>query len=141
MKNKILKARGANGPAAEGYALVCPNSIQGWSALEMDTGVIIEKGHLYEGESVKGKILVVPCSRGSLGWSDYFFACHLHGVGPMGYVFKKMDSKCATTVALADVPCVADFGPDCDPCEEIKTGDYIRIDGDIGTVEILKSVE
>ena len=141
MKNRVLKARGANGSSVEGYALVCPNSIQGWSSLEIRTGIITEKGHLYEGESIKGKILVVPCSRGSLGWSDYFFACHLHGTGPIGYVFKKMDSKCATTVALADVPCVSDFDEGTDPCQLIKTGDFIRIDGEKGTIEILESVD
>lgn len=141
MKKKVLKARGANGPVAEGYAMVCPNSIQGWSSLEMSTGVIIEKDHIYEGQSIKGKVLVVPCSRGSLGWSDYFFGCHLQNAGPVAYVFTKMDSKCATTVALADVPCVADFPWDCDPCEQIRTGDYIRVDGDQGTVEILKRAE
>lgn len=141
MENKILKARGANGPSVEGYAMVCPNSIQGWSSLDMKTGVIIEKGHIYEGESIKGKVLVVPCSRGSLGWSDYFFGCHITGSGPIAYVFTKMDSKCATTVALADVPCVSDFPIDCDPCKVIKTGDYVRVDGDKGTVEILKRNE
>lgn len=137
-KGLILRARGANGSTATGYALVCPDSIQGWSSLDMESGEIIEKNHLYMGETIKDKILVVPCSRGSLGWSDYFYGCHLNGSGPKAYVFTQMDSKCATTVALADVPCVADFDGDTDPCELIKTGDYIRVDGAAGTIEILK---
>lgn len=139
MANKVLKARGANGPAIEGYAMVCPKSIQGWSSIDMHTGVIIEKNHIYEGESIKGKILVIPCSKGSLGWSDYFCGAAIHGVGPIGYVVTKMDSKVATTVATVDVPCVSDFPADCNPCNEIKTGDYIRVDGNAGTVEILQS--
>lgn len=141
MANKILKARGANGLVIEGYAMVCPNSIQGWSSIDMYTGVIIEKDHIYEGESIKGVILVIPCSRGSLGWSDYFCGAAIHGAGPIGFVVTKMDSKVATTVAIVDVPCVSDFSADCDPCKEIKTGDYIRVDGNAGTVEILQPKE
>ena len=66
MANKILKARPANGPVVEGYAFVCPTSIQGWSSIDTSTGVVLEKGHVHEGDSFAGKILVVPCSRGSL---------------------------------------------------------------------------
>lgn len=138
MDNRILKARGTNGGTVEGEAMVCPNSIQGWSSLDMHTGVIIEKDHIHEGKSIQGKILVIPCSRGSLGWSDYFCGAAIHGTGPIAYVVTKMDSKVATTVATADVPCVSDFPAGCDPCIEIHTGDYIRVDGKAGTVEIIK---
>ena len=135
---KVLKGRPALGPVVEGYAFVCPTSIQGWSSIDTHTAVVLEKGHVHEGDSFAGKILVVPCSRGSLGWSRYFFDCDLNGVGAIGYVFTKMDSKCATAVFATDRPCVADFPDDVDPCTEIGDGDYIRLDGVNGTVEIMK---
>ena len=138
MSSKILKGRPAYGPAVEGYAIVCPNSIQGWSSIDTHTGVILEKGHIHEGDSFAGKILVVPCSRGSLGWSAYFMWCHENGCDPIGYVFTKMDSKCGATVLYTRRPCVADFPDDVDPCREIRDGDYIRLDGTAGTVEILR---
>jgi len=138
MAIKVLQARGAKGPAVEGYAMVCPTSIQGWASIDIDTGVILEKGHVHQGESFAGKILVVPCSRGSIGWSGYFHSCFEHDCAPIGYVFTKMDSKCGTTVLITGSPCVCDFPDDCDPCQEIHDGDYIRLDGDKGTVEILK---
>ena len=137
MAVKTLKGRPAWGGVVEGYAFVCPNSIQGWSSIDVNTGVVLEKGHVHEGDSFAGKILVVPCSRGSLGWSNYFRKCHVNGVGAIGYIFTKMDSKCGTAVAATLCPCVADF-PDCDPCAEIHDGDYIRLNGDTGTVEILE---
>ena len=138
MENVVIKGRPAYGPVVEGEALVCPNSIQGWSGIDTKTGVIVEVGHVHEGDSIAGKILVVPCSRGSLGWSMYMHACWLNGVGPKGYVFTKMDSKCGTTVALTSTPCVADFPDGVDPCAVIHSGDYVRLDGENGTVEILK---
>lgn len=63
------------------------------------------------------------------------------GVGPSGYVFTTMDSKCGTAIFNTRRPCVADFPADCDPCVEIHDGDYIRLDGINGTVEILVPAE
>ncbi len=141
MANKVLKGRPALGPVVEGYAFVCPTSIQGWSSIDVNTGVVLEKGHVHEGDSFAGKILVVPCSRGSLGWSFYFRKSDLNGVGPIGYIFTKMDSKCGVAVYATNRPCVCDFPEGVDPCQEIHDGDYIRLDGINGTVEILKPAE
>ncbi|MBE6990789.1 MAG: DUF126 domain-containing protein [Ruminococcaceae bacterium] len=140
-KGLVLQARPAKGPAVEGYALVCPNSILGWNGLDARTGEIIESGHIHQGESIKGKVLVVPCSRGSIAWSDYFDDCQRNGVGPVGFVFTKMDSKCGTAILATQRPCVADFPEGCDPCQLIHDGDYVRLDGDKGTVEILIPAE
>ena len=71
-KGTVLQGRGAKGPSVEGTALVCPNSILGWNGLDVRTGEIIEEGHIHKGERITGKILVMPCSRGSIAWSDYF---------------------------------------------------------------------
>ncbi len=141
MANKIIKGRPAMGPTVEGYAFVCPTSIQGWSSIDTNTGVVLEKGHVHEGDSFAGKILVVPCSRGSLGWSGYFTACNRNNVGPSGYVFTEMDSKCGVAVLSTKRPCVCDFPKDIDPCKEIHDGDYIRLDGENGTIEILRPVK
>lgn len=138
MANQILKGRPAWGSTVEGYAFVCPTSIQGWSSIDCKTGVVLEKGHVHEGDSFAGKILVVPCSRGSLGWSDYFINSNVNHVAPSGYVFTKMDSKCGVVVLITDQPCVCDFPDGVDPCVEIQDGDYLRVDGTLGTVEILK---
>ena len=139
-KGTVLQARGAKGPAVEGYALVCPDSILGWNGLDVRTGEIIEEGHIHKGESIKGKILVMPCSRGSIAWSDYFDDCNRNGVGPIGFVFTKMDSKCGPAVFVTQIPCVADFPEGVDPCSVIRDGDLLRVDGNAGTVEILQPV-
>ena len=92
-KNKIIKGRPAWGPMVEGYAFVCPNSIVGWNGADVKTGIVTEKGNVHYGDSFAGKIIVMPCSRGSLGWSDMFRNSEYNGVGPIGYVFTTMDSK------------------------------------------------
>ena len=141
-KNTVIRARGAMGPTVEGTVMVCPNSIQGWYGIDVKTGVITEKGHVHEGESIAGKILVMPCARGSLGWSNYFHNAFLNGVGPIGYVFTRMDSKCATTILSTETPCVADFDLEqWDPCKDLRDGDYVRLNGATGEITILQPAD
>ena len=58
-KTIVLKGRPAYPGVAEGYAMCCPNSIQGWAGVEAKTGKIIEKGHVHEGESFDGKYAAI----------------------------------------------------------------------------------
>jgi predicted aconitase with swiveling domain len=137
-KTIVLKGRGAIGGIAEGNALCCPNSIQGWAGIDPNTGHILEKGHIHEGEGYDGKILVVPCSKGSCGWS-----CQFHGpldnagIRPAGWVVTKIDSKIGVAAVIINRPMVADF-TDLDPIEVIEDGDHVVVNGDEGTVTVTK---
>lgn len=137
-KTIVIKGRPAMPGIAKGYAMVCPNSIQGWAGIDPLTGKILEKGHVHEGESYDGKILVVPCSRGSCGWS-----CQFHGpldnvgVRPAGWVVTKIDSKIGVAAVIVDRPMVTDF-EEVDPCVVIQDGDYVEVNGDDGTVTITR---
>ncbi|SCM81832.1 conserved hypothetical protein [uncultured Sporomusa sp.] len=132
-----LKARGAIRGVAEGEALVCPESIQGWAGVSDTTGEIIERGHAEEGQNINGRILVLPCSKGSNGWSCHFHSAMRAGFIPAGWVFTKMDSRAGVAAVVLGVPAVADF-EDVDPCEVIKSGDWVRVDGNTGTVEVTR---
>lgn len=135
MENIILKGRGAVKGVVEGEAMVCPESIQGWAGIDDHTGVIIEKGHSQEGKSIDGKILVLPCSKGSNGWSCHFHSAMIKGYKPKGWVFSKIDSRAGVASAVLQIPTVTNFEEN--PCEIIKTGDIVRVNGDTGEVEIL----
>ena len=50
---------------ALGKALVTSEPIGFYGGIDIKTGVVIEKNHPLEGKSVKGKILVFPCGKGS----------------------------------------------------------------------------
>ncbi len=136
MSNKILKGRGAIKGVVEGEALVCPESIQGWAGVDDVSGVIIERGHSQEGQCIKDRIVVVPCSKGSNGWSSHFHSAKVKGNLPAGWVFTKMDSRAGVAAVVVGVPAVTDIEGE-DPCEVIKNGDWVRVNGDNGTVEII----
>ncbi|MCG8483808.1 MAG: DUF126 domain-containing protein [Clostridia bacterium] len=133
----VIKGRGAIKGIAEGEALVCPDSIQGWAGIDDITGIIIEKGHVAEGVCIDGKILVIPSSKGSNCWSGHFNSAMMNGSKPAGWVVSKMDSRVGVTAVVVGSPMVADF-VDVDPCQYIKTGDWLKVNGNTGEVEITR---
>lgn len=137
MEKMILKGRPVMSGKVTGEALLCPDSIQGWLGLSVD-GIIIENGHPEEGKSIDGKILIMPCSKGSNGWSAHFVEAAIEGHVPLAWAFTKTDTKCASGIVALKIPAIVDFPPDQDPCKFIKTGDILTLDGDAGTIEIVK---
>lgn len=135
MIKTILKGRGICPGVAEGRALVCPNSIQGWAGIDDVTGVIKEKGHIHEGESIKDRILVIPGSKGSNGWSSHFYTTKITNSAPKGWIVAKMDSRSGVALAVMGTPAVTDLEEDV--FESIQSGDWVRVDGDSGIIEII----
>ncbi|WP_439484535.1 aconitase X swivel domain-containing protein [Blastomonas fulva] len=131
----ILFGRGVIGGVVEGEALVSAETISGWGGVDPMTGTIIETRHPLRGVRFAGKILVFPGAKGSSGWSVAFHTTRLAGVAPAGLVFNAMSTKVALGAMVMRVPAVTDLQRD--PMDVITTGDWLRLDGDRGTVEIL----
>ncbi len=135
MERIVLHGRGAIGGVAEGIAMVSRETIQGWSGVDDRTGIVIEKGHPFEGMSIKGAVLVLSGGKGSNGWSCHFHAARVGGIGPAALIFPRMDSRTGVAAVVTGVPAVTDLEED--PFEIIRTGDLVRVDGDRGIIEIL----
>lgn len=135
----IIKGRPGMPGIAEGVALVTRETIQGWSGVDEETGMIVENGHPFKGHSIKGSILILSGGKGSNGWSCHFHAASLLGVGPAGFVFPKIDSRTGVTAVVTGVPSVVDTGDAV--FDQIKTGDLVRINGTEGTIEIIKRAD
>lgn len=138
MEKIIIKGRSAVKGIAEGEAMVCPDSIQGWAGVDDETGIIIEKGHVHEGDCIEGKILVLPCSKGSNGWSSHFHSAKVKGKTPAGWVMTKLDSRAGVAAVVIGAPMVSDLENGQDPCKIIQSGDWVKVDGDNGIIEITK---
>jgi len=117
-----------------GEALVSHEPISGWGGIDPARGVIIEPRHELFGVCFTGKILVFPGAKGSSGWSGFFQSTRLLGTAPIGMIFARVSTKAALGAVVTRVPAVTDL--DADPCEVIKTGDWVRIDADGGVVEV-----
>lgn len=138
--NIVLHGRRVVGGIAEGEALVTRDMISGWGGINPRDGSVIEMRHELRGQSFAGKILLFPGAKGSSGWSHYFHLARLCGVAPKAMLFTKMNTKMALGAVVTRAPAVTEF--DRDPFEVIETGDWVRVDGDKGIVEVTKkSVE
>ena len=131
-----LTGRKVVGGVAEGEAMVTRDTISGWGGVNPMTGVILETRHELRGQSFKDKILVFPGAKGSSGWSVVFHTSRLAGAAPRAMVFNEMTTKIALGAVVMRCPSVTDL--DQDPLQVIETGDWVRVDGDAGTVQVYK---
>lgn len=136
MSGVMLKGRRVHGGCVEGEALVTDAAMGGYGAFDVDTGTVVEANHPLKGMSVAGKVLVFKGAKGSSSWSTWHQALEVAGTGPLAYVVVKSNPQIALGAAVLHIPAVADL--DADPTRTIRTGDRVRVDGDAGTVEILR---
>lgn len=132
----VLHGRAVVGGIVEGEALVTKEAISGWGGIDPRTGTVIETRHELRGQSFKDKVLVFPGAKGSSGWSHYFHLARLSGAAPKAMLYTKTNTKMALGAVVTHAPAVTDF--DRDPLDVIETGDWVKVDGDSGIVEITK---
>jgi uncharacterized protein len=131
----VLKGRKVVGGIAEGEALVTKRPLMGWGNVNIKGGFTVERNHpLYE-VPFTGKVLVFKEPRGSGGFVGYGMT-RLFGTNPVAFLYKRGNNLTVFAAMNMQVPSVTDF--DQDPTEVIETGDYVRVDGDRGIVEVIK---
>lgn len=131
---EILKGRTISPGKAEGESIVSKEPIGFYGGVDAKTGLFIEKGHELEGKSIKGKILVFPCGKGSTVGSYVIYGLAKNNQAPLAIVNKETETIVATGAILAGVPCV-----DHIPVEKIATGDHLIVDATSGSVSIVRS--
>ena len=125
-----MKGRMISPGKAEGEAIVSKEPIGFYGGIDAKTGIVIEKGHELDGQSVKGKILVFPQGKGSTVGSYIIYGLKMNGVAPAAIVNQETETIVATGVILAGIPCV-----DKIDISKIHTGDKLVVDADNATVE------
>ena len=118
-----LKGRIIYKGKAEGKALVTEMPISFYGGVDPNTGIVIEKGHQLNGQSVKGKILVFPQGKGSTVGSYTLFRMKKNGVAPLGMINKECETIIAVGAIISEIPCI-----DKVDVSKIKTGDEVSIE-------------
>ena len=134
-KKLTLKGRKVIGGIAEGEALVSKMPLMGWGNVNVEGGYTIERNHPLFEVPFKGKVLVFTEPRGSGGFVGYGRTREF-GTNPAAFIYRKGNNLTVFAAMNMKVPTVTDF--DQDPVEIIETGDYVRVNGDKGIVEVLK---
>ncbi|MXQ07114.1 DUF521 domain-containing protein [Alphaproteobacteria bacterium GH1-50] len=87
---------------AEGEVLVCAEGISFWGGVDPDTGRIIDVHHPNHGDSVAGKILMMPTSRGSCSGSGVLLELSLNGHAPAAFVFAEREEILTLGALVSD---------------------------------------
>ena len=128
-----MKGRTIYPGKAEGIALVSKQPIGFYGGIDAKTGIVIEKGSELEGESVKDRVLVFPCGKGSTVGSYVIYGLKKNGVAPAAIVNSETETIVATGAILAGIPCI-----DGVDISGINTGDKLRIEAGEREAELEK---
>ncbi len=121
-----LKGRLISKGKGEGIALVTSQPISFYGGVDPNTGVIIEKGHELQGQSVKGKILVFPTGKGSTVGSYTLYRMKKNGTSPAGMINRECETVVAVGAIISEIPCV-----DKVDISKIKTGAKVAVENGI----------
>ena len=121
-----VQLKRAWGPAVQAPVLVMKEGFSPRYDLDRWSGVISRIGHSAEGQSIQGKILVIPTVKGGVaaGWAFYDL---LHkGIAPVGLVFGKLNPVMVQGAVLARIP-IAE-GWDLNATTLLHNGEVVRLD-------------
>jgi predicted aconitase with swiveling domain len=134
-----IKCRGLVKGQAEGEALVAPTTLSFWGEVDPMTGQIIAAGHPLEGQSLRGKILVIRSTKGSSATPMVMGLAHEEGNAPKALVNTDIDALAVLGCVVNQIPMVTDLHQD--PFTRIETGDRVHVDADAGRLLITKASE
>ena len=132
----ILRGRKIIGGMAEGEAVVTRQPISFLGGVNPDKGMVVERGHELEGQNITGKIFIFPHGKGSTAGPYILYAMAKRRTAPSGMINLEAEPIIAVGAAMGNIPLVDRL--DKNPLEVISSGDRVKIDGDQGTVEVIK---
>jgi predicted aconitase with swiveling domain len=97
--------------------------------VDPETGIVVEEGHPLEGRCIAGRMLVFPTGKGSTVGSYTLYRMARAATVPAAIINAESEAIVAVGAIISDVPMV-----DCLDITKIKTGDWVRLEGDRVTV-------
>jgi predicted aconitase with swiveling domain len=111
---------------AEGIALVSDRPISFLGGIDPESGMIIEKGHPLEGQSVAGRVLVFPTGKGSTVGSYIIYRLAKAGLAPCAIINASSEPIVAVGALISGIPMVdrVDIG-------QFETGMRVSVKGEV----------
>lgn len=132
----VIKCRGLVKGKAEGEALVAPTTLSFWGEVDPIAGRVIASGHPLEGETLRGKVLVIESTKGSSATPLVIGLANGEGNAPVAFVNVNIDALAVLGCVVNQIPMVAEL--ERDPFEIIETGDHVCVDADNGIITVTK---
>jgi predicted aconitase with swiveling domain len=128
---KTLRGRGITSGRCRGTALVSEKPLTFLGGVDPDSGIIIEKNHDLNGESLKDKILCFPSGHGSTVGSYVLYSLVKRGLGPKAIVNQVADTVVIVGAIIAEIPMIDQID-----IKQIHTGNIVEVDGKEGIVKV-----
>ena len=126
MRKKEYRCHKIAEGAASGKALISSDDIC-FYMIEPKTGVVIEKGHDLEGQSVANSVLIFPSGKGSsVVQADGLYQLQLHGNAPKAMVLQHADTVIVASAIVIGIPVVSKL-PD-EFYDELTPDSFVEID-------------
>ena len=123
---EVYKCHKISRGTVEGEVLISNEAILFYHT-DPKTGVIIEKGHSLEGESIKAKIVIFPGGKGSsVVQADGLYKLDENNSGPKGLIVEELDTVLVSCAIVMEIPMVHKV--DENFYTTIKNGDRIKLD-------------
>jgi len=132
-----IRGRGVVKGRAEGEALVADATLSFWGEVDAVTGKVIAVGHPLEGESLRGRVLVIRSTKGSSGTPMILNLAKLEGNAPAAFVNAEVDGLAALGCIVNEIPMMTDL--EQDPFAVIATGDRVVVDADSGFLRVIRT--
>jgi len=129
----IVKGRKIFEGKIEGEVMVQKENFSFFGDVNRETGIINVGTNA--GKSFKDKIFVFPKGKGSTLAPYVAINCVENGVAPKALLCQMADGVIALVGIMARIPTIDSFEKNI--MELIQTGDYVKVDADNGTVEIV----
>jgi predicted aconitase with swiveling domain len=126
--------------SASGEALVLHEPLSFWGGVDPSDGRIIDQHHPQAGESVRGKVLVMPSGRGSSSSSSVLAETLRAGTGPAAIVLAEPDPIVALGAVVArelyggSIPVVV--MQDRSGYNELRSGQRLLLDANEGQADL-----
>jgi predicted aconitase with swiveling domain len=127
-----IKARSISKGKASGEVLLSTEPIGFLGGVDPETGDVIEKGHVLEGQNISGKILVFPNGKGSTVGSYVLLQLAKNGKAPAAIINVAAEPIIITGAIISEIPMVDD--PDHDIFSILKNGQIVEVDGKNGLI-------
>ena len=124
-----FRGRGIAGGVGKGPLLVSPAPVSFLSGVDPASGIIVEKGHPLQGESIAGKVFAFPYGKGSTVGSYVLYALSRNGHAPAGIINTEAEPIIATGAIIGGIPMIDRIEV---PMNRLRNGVAVVVNGDTG---------
>ncbi|NLB00199.1 MAG: DUF126 domain-containing protein [Methanomicrobiales archaeon] len=126
-----MQGRSISRGIGTGELLISSEPISFLSGVDPETGIVVERGHPLEGQSIAGRVLAFPYGKGSTVGSYVIYALKQNGLAPAAIINEEAEAIIAVGAIIAGIPMVDRLPPEF---SDLPAGATVTVNGDTGEI-------